>query len=1538
MASEREGRIEFDVRLNNEQIRADAAAATAAIRKIGDSTVAEGARIDSAFKQIGGTVAAAFTVQKAASFAKEIVRVRGEIEALEISLETLLGNKNKATALMTEIKSFAAATPMNMQDLAKGAQMLLGFNVEAEKVMPTLRQIGDIAMGDAAKFNSLTLAFSQMSSTGKLMGQDLLQMINAGFNPLVTMSEQTGKSIAELKKEMSDGAISADMVAAAFAAAAGEGGKFNGMLERQSEGIQGSLAKLSGAVTDMFNEMGQENQGVITGIIGGATDIVKHYKEVGEALAVIIGLYGTYKAAVMATAAIDKTAATVAANAEMAALTNLLPVKEQNAYADIMAAVAAGKLTQAKAEELIALRAEVQTRLSNLKATQAAAAQELAAAEVTLGAARSRMAALTAEVDAKKQNLAAAVASGNQAKIEAAEKRLLNIQTKANNAAQTVENASKAVGVAASKHKVAATAAETLAEKVNTASKNANTAASFRLAAVSKALTAATARLNAVILSNPYAWAAAAVIALAYGIYKLVTYQTEAEKTQAKLNEKIKEGETSMKAEGIEVDILFNRLKNAKKGTEEWNSARNAIMSKYGQYLKHLGDEKTALNDIAVAQQAVYEQVMATARARIVESAATEAANELAKKEVEVEEKIKKELQKKVKEGIIDGIEADNILIKLKPVIEGKSEITEEIKEILEPFNYTIVSRGAKRNDIATSLHELKEVSDATKKTLSGLTRQYGEFQKPQQGENAFDVMNASLKQLEDELPKAKAKLDELKGTKIGLYDSNQQEFELQKAIKAQDQLVKSIDDTIKKRQNELDTVKAIEDRIKELKEKQETTKIGSIEYQDYDKQITMLKNKLPDNRKKPKDFAEELEKQLIEETRKIEDLAHQQAVAKIEAEKEGTDKELALLQEHHNRKLVELNRQEQDLLAWYRENAKKEWEAANPNWEKDGLKFKGSEADKKATAKGKQESSEYFAKLRSEETAAYNKSVEKAYKEELRSYENYTNAYLSKAKEFEDNLKNLKKKQEEQRKAKGKDAVDIISDESIATIDKRQQEQLAQLDEAMNIKEATFVAFIEGLVSTGTTNINDLIKELNVALENAQHEMEAAGKSGDAAAVNKAKAKVAALQKRLDDILNIKDETKEVKAGDPAKKWKDTLSVMESVKTLTNDIAGNFEGLDDSTKAILNAAMNIATGVINMIIGINTLAVGSAAATTMTATTATEAIKGVERASVILAIISAALQIAQAIASVIKNIFSKDKKKEKEIQNLQRQVDALQTSYDKLGKAVDKAYSANAAKLIEEQNQNLEQQKALLEEQIRIEEGKKKTDSAKVQQYKDAIKEIDNATESSRDRTIEAMTGSSVKSAIDEFAEAYMNAWSAGEDKAKSMKDVVRKMVKSSIAELIKMRTSGEVEKFVNLLTDAMEDGILSAAEERALDAAEAKIYRKAERAAKAGFDKYVKDEDNEDEREASTKGFASMSQDSADELNGRFTALQALTHEILAGVKLLATYSATALKHLAGIETNTRNLLRLIAIEADLKTIKTGINDMNVKGLKLR
>lgn len=294
-------KLESAVDKNTAAIKSGSSAA----RKLGDDineTADKGVR---GFNNLEKAAIGFFTVQKAKEFTNKIIEVRGEMESLRISFETLAG-EGLGKKLYEDIKQFSVSTPLMMSDLAKGAQTLLGFNMEAEKIMPILRQIGDISMGDAQKFNSLTLAFAQMSSTGKLMGQDLLQMINAGFNPLVVISEKTGKSISKLKDEMSQGKITVEMVEEAFRSATSEGGKFNGMLEKQSKGIKGAVSNLQGAYQDMLNDIGEKQQGLLVEGIGLATNLVKNYEQFGKVLLGLVSTYGVYKTALMVNIALEK--------------------------------------------------------------------------------------------------------------------------------------------------------------------------------------------------------------------------------------------------------------------------------------------------------------------------------------------------------------------------------------------------------------------------------------------------------------------------------------------------------------------------------------------------------------------------------------------------------------------------------------------------------------------------------------------------------------------------------------------------------------------------------------------------------------------------------------------------------------------------------------------------------------------------------------------------------------------------------------------------------------------------------------------------------------------------------------------------------------------------------------------------------------------------------------------------------------------------------------------------------------------------------
>lgn len=168
-----------------------------------------------------------------------------EFEQQQANLKTLLNGDAQATEnLVGKIREYASATVYDRSGLVEAQKTMMAFGLDAEYAFGKLKNIGDIALGDKQKMQSLALAFSQMSSTGKLMGQDLLQMINAGFNPLEVISQKTGKSIAELKDEMGKGAISAEQVAQAFEWATQEGGRFYQGAEQAAETTAGKIAKV----------------------------------------------------------------------------------------------------------------------------------------------------------------------------------------------------------------------------------------------------------------------------------------------------------------------------------------------------------------------------------------------------------------------------------------------------------------------------------------------------------------------------------------------------------------------------------------------------------------------------------------------------------------------------------------------------------------------------------------------------------------------------------------------------------------------------------------------------------------------------------------------------------------------------------------------------------------------------------------------------------------------------------------------------------------------------------------------------------------------------------------------------------------------------------------------------------------------------------------------------------------------------------------------------------------------------------------------
>ncbi len=185
------------------------------------------------------------------------VKYNSQMEQYITSFGTMLGSAEEATKLVNNLKEMGAKTPFETSDLAKASQTLLAFGTSAEDLLPTLQMLGDVSQGNKERFDSLTLAFAQVGSAGKLSGQDLLQFVNAGFNPLNEISKMAGESMAELKERMSAGGVSAEEVAEAFKHATSEGGQFYQAMEAQSQTFNGQMSTLKDNAMSFIGELTQ---------------------------------------------------------------------------------------------------------------------------------------------------------------------------------------------------------------------------------------------------------------------------------------------------------------------------------------------------------------------------------------------------------------------------------------------------------------------------------------------------------------------------------------------------------------------------------------------------------------------------------------------------------------------------------------------------------------------------------------------------------------------------------------------------------------------------------------------------------------------------------------------------------------------------------------------------------------------------------------------------------------------------------------------------------------------------------------------------------------------------------------------------------------------------------------------------------------------------------------------------------------------------------------------------------------------------------
>ena len=252
--------------------------------------------MDKTFRRLAG----AFAIKELVS---KIATVRGEVQQLEVAFRTMLGSVSQADELLQQLVRTAAITPFGLEDVANGAKQLLAYGLEAEKVNETLIRLGDIAAGLSVPLNDLVYLYGTTMAQGRLYTQDLNQFTGRGIPMISELAKQFGVAESKVKELVEAGKVGFPEVQKVIESLTDEGGKFGGLMEEQSKTITGQISNIEDAVFMMFNEIGQQSEGIINSTLSGVSYMIENYERFGRILLALVGTYGVYRTAIMAVVA-----------------------------------------------------------------------------------------------------------------------------------------------------------------------------------------------------------------------------------------------------------------------------------------------------------------------------------------------------------------------------------------------------------------------------------------------------------------------------------------------------------------------------------------------------------------------------------------------------------------------------------------------------------------------------------------------------------------------------------------------------------------------------------------------------------------------------------------------------------------------------------------------------------------------------------------------------------------------------------------------------------------------------------------------------------------------------------------------------------------------------------------------------------------------------------------------------------------------------------------------------------------------------------
>lgn len=658
-----------------------------------------------------------------------------------------------------------------------------------------------------------------------------------------------------------------------------------------------------------------------------------------------------------------------------------------------------------------------------------------------------------------------------------------------------------------------------------------------------------------------------------------------------------------------------------------------------------------------------------------------------------------------------------------------------------------------------------------------------------------------------------------------------------------------------------------------------------------FKKAKNLPKNTLSDEQEKQQQLDKLLSKQSLENERSSQDIWDEIWQEQIDAMDDGSEKTLAKMELNHEKQLQAIDREKEDLLLKRKEQAEAVFNAEenlmkskDPDYVKKTFDSSGITLDDTDNA---QFDEKYKAALdrQAKERQAYYDAEKQAMNETLAAYGS-----------FEQKCQAIRDLAEAKKKGKSKEEQDAIN--------KQTNETIAVFEKETNKKIDAFEKLFGDMKTKTVKQMREIAANAKAALNFVEKETWDAEKGKDYGIGEETFKKLQSSEEEREKYKKgIEDLTDQINKCDTAfnkigegikklfssesdpKKLNEALILIESG---LNEVMQSAQAISGIFSDLGNALGNDTFGKVSEGISTAVDIAGSAMSGAMSGSKA-GAMFGPWGAAA-----GAAIGLVSSLGSSLAKLH--DAKHEKSIQKIQDQIEVLEKSYGNLGESLEKAYSADASKLIDQQNTLLAQQKVLIQNQIAEEQSKKKSDKGRIEEWQKQIEEIDKQIAGNKEKQIDAIMGSDVKSAIDDFAQAYADAWAAGDDRAKSSKDLVKQMIKQMVMEAIKATTSQPMEALRQRLAGFFSDGVISAWEREQIEKGAADLTKQLDE--QFGWaDEYLQgDKEGASSQDSTRGGFESMSQETGSELNGRFTALQ-ISNEEIKNSMLLALGNMSAL-----------------------------------------